>query len=206
MAASCDDSRWRLLADPQIPIDNDVTEQELRSPVVGRKNHDGSHSVRGTEVAALFYTLTEPATRGRPAGLPAAGDAGPAVGARDTDAAQRSAGLGQRGATWPPGFLAAHESRTTPSPSRRGAASGHACCDHPSLIRASPRNTSITTNSLSRSLAIDLPPPLRRLLEAYRPAPAVRESRCPLHHRVAWFSPAPDTREPVPNSRIPSLP
>jgi hypothetical protein len=29
--------------------------------VVGRKNHDGSKSVRGTQVAALFYTLCESA-------------------------------------------------------------------------------------------------------------------------------------------------
>ena len=33
----------------------------LRGPVVGRKNHYGSRSLRGTEVAALFYTLCETA-------------------------------------------------------------------------------------------------------------------------------------------------
>ena len=51
----------RFLDNPRIPIDNNATERALRSPVVGRKNHYGSRSVRGTEVAALFYTLIESA-------------------------------------------------------------------------------------------------------------------------------------------------
>ena len=33
----------------------------MRSVVVGRKNHYGSKSRRGTEVAALFYSLLESA-------------------------------------------------------------------------------------------------------------------------------------------------
>jgi transposase len=33
----------------------------IRRPVVGRKNHYGSKSRRGTEVAAIFYTLLETA-------------------------------------------------------------------------------------------------------------------------------------------------
>lgn len=33
----------------------------MRGPVVGRKNHYGSKSQRGTEVAALFYSLCESA-------------------------------------------------------------------------------------------------------------------------------------------------
>ena len=37
--------------------DNNAAERALRGPVVGRKNHYGSRSKRGTEVAALFYTL-----------------------------------------------------------------------------------------------------------------------------------------------------
>jgi transposase len=40
---------------------NNRAERELRTCVVGRKNHYGSRSVRGTEVAALFYTLLESA-------------------------------------------------------------------------------------------------------------------------------------------------
>ena len=36
-------------------------ERALRGPVVGRKNHYGSRSQRGTEVAALMYSLIESA-------------------------------------------------------------------------------------------------------------------------------------------------
>lgn len=48
-----------FLDDIRIPLDNNQSERELRSIVVGRKNHYGSRSKRGTEVAAIFYTLTE---------------------------------------------------------------------------------------------------------------------------------------------------
>lgn len=51
----------RFLDDPHIPLDNNATERALRGPVVGRKNHYGSRSKRGTEIAALFYTLVESA-------------------------------------------------------------------------------------------------------------------------------------------------
>jgi transposase len=57
--------RWagltRFLDDPRIPLDNNAAERALRGPVVGRKNHYGSRSLRGTEVAAVFYTLCETA-------------------------------------------------------------------------------------------------------------------------------------------------
>ena len=57
--------RWkaltRFLDDPRIPLDNNAAERSLRGPVVGRKNHYGSKSKRGTEVAAIFYTLLETA-------------------------------------------------------------------------------------------------------------------------------------------------
>ena len=36
-------------------------ERALRGVVAGRKNHYGSRSKRGTEVAALFYTMMETA-------------------------------------------------------------------------------------------------------------------------------------------------
>ena len=36
-------------------------ERQIRPLVVGRKNHYGSKSKRGTEVAALFYSLIETA-------------------------------------------------------------------------------------------------------------------------------------------------
>lgn len=51
----------RFLKDPRIPLDNNAGERALRGVVVGRKNHYGSRSRRGTEVAALFYSLCESA-------------------------------------------------------------------------------------------------------------------------------------------------
>ena len=42
---------------PQVPLTNNQAERTLRSPVLGRKNHYGSKSKRGTEVAALYYSL-----------------------------------------------------------------------------------------------------------------------------------------------------
>lgn len=54
---------WRglqvYLSEPELAIDNNATERALRGIVVGRKNHYGSKSQRGTEVAALFYSLIE---------------------------------------------------------------------------------------------------------------------------------------------------
>lgn len=50
-----------FLDDPRIPLDNNGTERALRGVVIGRKNHYGSRSRRGTEVAALFYSLLESA-------------------------------------------------------------------------------------------------------------------------------------------------
>jgi transposase len=44
-----------------IPLDNNGTERALRGVAVGRKNHYGSRSERGTQVAALCYTLLESA-------------------------------------------------------------------------------------------------------------------------------------------------
>lgn len=42
-------------------LDNNATERAIRGPVVGRKNHLGSKSRRGTEVAATLYTILETA-------------------------------------------------------------------------------------------------------------------------------------------------
>jgi transposase len=44
-----------------LPLDNNHTERGLRGIVLGRKNHYGSRSQRGTELAALFYSLIESA-------------------------------------------------------------------------------------------------------------------------------------------------
>lgn len=51
----------RFLDDPRVPLDNNAAERALRGMVVGRKNHYGSRSLRGTQVAALFYSLMETA-------------------------------------------------------------------------------------------------------------------------------------------------
>lgn len=57
--------RWSALTvfvtNPLVPLDNNAAERALRGPVVGRKNHYGSKSKRGTQVAAIFYTLLETA-------------------------------------------------------------------------------------------------------------------------------------------------
>jgi len=50
-----------FLDNPDIPLDNNGTERAARGPVLGRKNHYGSHSQRGTEVAATLYSLVESA-------------------------------------------------------------------------------------------------------------------------------------------------
>lgn len=47
--------------DPKVWIDNNATERGLRGPVIGRRNHFGSKSRRGTEVAAIMYSLVETA-------------------------------------------------------------------------------------------------------------------------------------------------
>jgi hypothetical protein len=51
----------RFLDDPRIPLSNNASERAARGPVVGRKNHYGSRSERGTMVAAVLYTLCESA-------------------------------------------------------------------------------------------------------------------------------------------------
>ena len=50
-----------FLADPDVPLDNNRTERALRGVVLGRKNHFGSRSERGTKVAAMMYSLVESA-------------------------------------------------------------------------------------------------------------------------------------------------
>ena len=51
----------RFTSDPQIPLDKNATERAIRGPVVGRKNHYGSKSRAGTQIAATLYTLVETA-------------------------------------------------------------------------------------------------------------------------------------------------
>ena len=42
-----------------LPIDNNLQERQLRSPVVGRKTWYGTHSPRGSETAQVLFTLIE---------------------------------------------------------------------------------------------------------------------------------------------------
>ncbi len=51
----------RFLDNPAVGLDNNATERALRGVVLGRKNHYGSRSERGTRVAALFYSLIDTA-------------------------------------------------------------------------------------------------------------------------------------------------
>jgi transposase len=53
------DRLTRFVDDTRIPLDNNATERAIRGPVVGRKNHYGSKSRRGTEVASRLYTILE---------------------------------------------------------------------------------------------------------------------------------------------------
>jgi transposase len=57
--------RWSkatlFLEHPDVPLDNNGAERAIRGLVLGRKNHYGSRSRRGTEVAAVFYSLIESA-------------------------------------------------------------------------------------------------------------------------------------------------
>jgi len=47
----------QFLHDPILPLDNNFAERQVRTPVLGRRNHLGSHSARGAVVSALFYSL-----------------------------------------------------------------------------------------------------------------------------------------------------
>ncbi len=51
----------RFVSDPALDPDNNATERVIRGVVLGRKNHHGSRSERGTQVAALLYSLLDSA-------------------------------------------------------------------------------------------------------------------------------------------------
>ena len=55
------DRLTHFVEDARIPLDNNATERAIRGPVVGRKNHYGSKSRLGTQVAATLYTILETA-------------------------------------------------------------------------------------------------------------------------------------------------
>jgi transposase len=50
-----------FVRDPLVWLDNNRTERGIRGPVIGRRNHFGSKSARGTVVAATLYSLVESA-------------------------------------------------------------------------------------------------------------------------------------------------
>ena len=60
-------ARWKALTlfrdQPEIWLDNNGTERALRLAIQGRKNHYGSHSERGMETCAVFYSLIESCSR-----------------------------------------------------------------------------------------------------------------------------------------------
>lgn len=59
--AACWDGLCVFLDEPKVPIDNNRTERGFRGPALGRNNFYGSHSAKGTKVAAIFYSLVETA-------------------------------------------------------------------------------------------------------------------------------------------------
>ncbi len=66
-AAQYMDDNWLdlllFVGEARIPLDNNDAERGTRRLAVGRKNHYGSKSLRGTQVAAVFYSLIESAQR-----------------------------------------------------------------------------------------------------------------------------------------------
>lgn len=46
-----------FLSDPDVPIDNNQEERELRNPVIGQKTWYGTHSERGAETASVLFTI-----------------------------------------------------------------------------------------------------------------------------------------------------
>jgi len=44
---------------PDLPIDNNSQERQMRNPVVGRKTWYGTHSKRGAKTAAVLFSIIE---------------------------------------------------------------------------------------------------------------------------------------------------
>ena len=57
------DDLWTRLVvfagDARVPLTNNLLDRGMRRPAIGRKNHYGSKSLRGTQVAAVMYSLIE---------------------------------------------------------------------------------------------------------------------------------------------------
>jgi len=65
LAIAYTDKLWKgltvFLDDPAVPVHNNASERNMRGLALGRVNHYGSRSLRGTQVAAQMYTLFETA-------------------------------------------------------------------------------------------------------------------------------------------------
>lgn len=46
-----------FLGNPDVPFHTNDIEREIRGPVVGRKNHYGSHSLKSAEIASTWYSI-----------------------------------------------------------------------------------------------------------------------------------------------------
>lgn len=46
-----------FLGNPDVPFHTNDIEREIRGPVIGRKNHYGSHSLKSAEVASTWYSV-----------------------------------------------------------------------------------------------------------------------------------------------------
>jgi len=48
-----------FLEDPDLPIDNNIAERQLRNPVIGRKTWYGTHSERGVKTSAILFSILQ---------------------------------------------------------------------------------------------------------------------------------------------------
>ena len=53
------DSLIKFTEDPELPIDNNPQERQMRTPVVGRKTWYGTHSKRGGKTTAIMFSIVE---------------------------------------------------------------------------------------------------------------------------------------------------
>ena len=49
----------KCLINPDIPLDNNLSERELRAPVIGRKTWYGNHSKRGALTSAILFSIVQ---------------------------------------------------------------------------------------------------------------------------------------------------
>jgi len=49
----------KCLTNPDLPLDNNLSERELRAPVIGRKTWYGNHSKRGATTTAILFSIVQ---------------------------------------------------------------------------------------------------------------------------------------------------